>query len=93
MIGTGQDGNCDFVSLLAVVGADGTALPPLVIYSSQSEDLQDAWIEGFDPENHSAYFTASDNGWSDDDYALSWLDKVFNCHTRGKAGRGYCVYP
>ena len=34
-----QDGNREFISLLACVCADGTALPPALIYQGKSGDL------------------------------------------------------
>ena len=36
-----QDGNREFISLLAAICADGTALPPALIYQGESHDLQD----------------------------------------------------
>jgi hypothetical protein len=64
----------------------GSFLPPALIYKGESHDLQDTWIEDLGDE--AAYFAASDNGWSCDDLGLQWLLKVFERHTRIKAGRG-----
>ena len=36
-----QDGSREFISLLASICADGTALPPALIYKGASGDLQD----------------------------------------------------
>jgi hypothetical protein len=40
-----QDGSREFISLLASICADGTALPPALIYKETSEDLQDTWLK------------------------------------------------
>ena len=36
-----QDRSREFISLLVNIYADGTALPPVLIYKSKSGDLQD----------------------------------------------------
>jgi hypothetical protein len=33
-----------------------------------------------------AYFATSDNGWSCNKLGLNWLEKVFEPHTKPKAG-------
>jgi hypothetical protein len=81
-----QDGSREFITLLACICADGTTLPPALIYQGESHDLQDTWVE--DLGNEIAYFAASDNGWSCDSLRLQWLIKVFDPYTRTKAGRG-----
>ena len=35
-----------------------------------------------------AYFAASDNGWTCQKLGMDWLEKVFERHTAAKAGRG-----
>ena len=45
IMGACQDGNCEFISLLACVSADGKSLPPALIYKGMSHDLQDSWVE------------------------------------------------
>ncbi|QSS55024.1 hypothetical protein I7I53_02781 [Histoplasma capsulatum var. duboisii H88] len=87
--GVSQDGSREFISLLAAICADGTALPPALIYKEESRDMQDTWLEDFDDKKDKAYFAASKNGWSNDEYGLTWLQNVFNPHTKAKAGRGW----
>lgn len=82
-----QDGSCEFISLLAADCADGSSIPPALIYKGESRDLQDTWLEDFG-EDQLAYFAASANGWSSDDYGLVWLEWVFDHHTKVKAGQG-----
>ena len=60
IIGVSQDGNREFISLLAAICADGTALPPALIYQGESGDLQDSWLEDFDSSREEAFFAVSD---------------------------------
>jgi hypothetical protein len=39
-----QDGNREFISLLACVSAIGVALPPALLYKGELRDLQDSWL-------------------------------------------------
>jgi hypothetical protein len=55
-----QDGNREFISLLACICADNTHLPPALIYKGASHDLQDSWVE--DIGEDTVYFASSDNG-------------------------------
>lgn len=87
MITATQDGSCEFISLLAGICADETALPPTLIYQGESGDMLDTWLEDLD-ENNTAYFVVSGKGWSNDEYGLDWLECVFNQHTKAKAGCG-----
>jgi hypothetical protein len=56
------DGSREFISLLACICADGSHLPPALIYEGKSYDLQSSWLEDLGDE--SVYFAASNNGWS-----------------------------
>ena len=70
------DRNREFISLLAYISADGSSLPPALIYEGKSYDLQSSWLE--EVGNDSVYFAALDNGWSCDLLGLNWLKKVFD---------------
>ncbi|PVH72219.1 hypothetical protein DL98DRAFT_553259 [Cadophora sp. DSE1049] len=70
-----QDGSRSFISLLACICADGTAIPPALIYEAETGDLQDSWLEDFS-EKDLAYFGSSLNGWSSNAFGLNWLKKV-----------------
>jgi hypothetical protein len=85
-LGSSQDGSREFISLLATVCADGSALPPALIYQGDSYDLQDTWLEDYDCSSDEAYFAVSKKGWTNDELGLSWLSKLFEPHTRKKAG-------
>ena len=84
IMGASQDGSREFLSLLACICADGTKLPPALIYKGESHDMLDSWIQDF-KEGQQAYFASTANGWSCDDLGLQWLQKVFHKHTKAKA--------
>jgi hypothetical protein len=67
-----HDGNREFISSLAYVCADGTATAPALIYQGTSNDLHNTWVEDLKQEDK-AYFTASANGWTNNELGLAWL--------------------
>ena len=69
--GASQDGNREFITLIASICADGSHLPPALIYKGESYDLQDTWLDEFDDSTHHAFFACSKNGWSDDTLGLN----------------------
>ena len=84
-----QDGNREWISLLACVCADGTALPPALIYAADSKNIQDTWVEDVKVGEHMAFFGVSGSGWSNDGLGLAWLQQVFERFTAAKARRKY----
>jgi hypothetical protein len=44
IIGASQDGSQEFLSLLACICANGTKLPPALIYRGESHNLLDSWV-------------------------------------------------
>lgn len=65
------DGSWEFITLLACICADGTFLPPALIYKGASYDLNDSRLE--DVGETTAYFAATANGWTCDDLRIDWL--------------------
>jgi hypothetical protein len=59
-----QDGNCDWVTVIACVCADGGVLPPGVIYAATGKAVQSSWVNDIDPRKHSVHFTTSPTEWS-----------------------------
>lgn len=88
-IGASQDGNREFITLLASICGDYTHLPPALIYKGESKDLQDSWLEDFDHSSEVAFFASTENGWSCEALGLHWLQRVFDHCAKQKAGRGY----
>jgi hypothetical protein len=88
VLGASQDGNREFISLVAAICADGSHIPPALIYKGESHDMQDSWLDDFDHSKDSAFFASSEKGWSSDTLGLHWLQHVFDRSTKEKAGRG-----
>jgi hypothetical protein len=89
LLGVAKDGSREFISLLAAICADGSRVTPGLIYQGPSPDVRLSWLEDFEPANRGAYFACSENGWSNDDLGVNWLERVFNRETKEKAGRGW----
>jgi hypothetical protein len=83
-----QDGNREFISLLACVSAIGRAIPPLLIYRGANGELQDTWVQDA-RSSDGIWFGASENGWSNNRIGLLWLQKVFERFTKPKSPRAY----
>ena len=62
LLGAGQDGSREWITVVATICGDGTALPPLLIYDSTSASIQDSWVQDFDSNEHDAWFTSSASG-------------------------------
>jgi len=65
----------------------GIYLPPSLIYQACSGNLQDTWLDEFNPEMQEAYFASSPTGWTNDELGYSWLT-VFERETKKKARNG-----
>jgi hypothetical protein len=82
-----QDGSREWITLLATVCADGTALPPSLIYAAASGALQSTWVADVEAGKHNVFITSSSSGWTNNDVGLAWLEQVFNRCTKQKAWR------
>ena len=64
-----------WTTIIECVSAEGNYLPPVIIW--QGKSVQQQWF----PDNLIQFnkwnFTASDNGYSDNDISLEWLTDVF----------------
>jgi hypothetical protein len=89
LLGAGQDGSRELITLLATICANGGSLPPALIYKAVSGNLQDTWLQDYDPEEHPCWFASSPNGWTSDELGLSWLQSLFNKETLAKAKRDW----
>lgn len=49
LLGTSQDGSRELITFIAAICASGSSLPPALIYKSVSGDLQDSWLQEYDP--------------------------------------------
>ena len=83
-----QDGSREWITLLACICADGSALAPALIYQSTSGSIQDTWLQAMRPKDR-VYISSSPSGWTNNEIGLSWLKQVLNRSTKEKAGRSY----
>lgn len=89
LLGAGQDGSREWITVVATICADGTALPPLLIYDSTSGSIQDSWVQDFNSNEHQAWFTSSPSGWTSDEIGFKWLEALFEKNTQDKARRDW----
>ena len=85
--GAGEDGNREWITLIACICADGQYLPPCIIYSAKTGNLQTSWIEDFDPKEHTCHFASTEKGWTNDALGFKWLE-IFDRYTKAKARQG-----
>jgi hypothetical protein len=83
-----QDGSRDWVTVVATICADGTTLPPGIIYTSANCTLQQSWVADVKVAKHQAFFTSSASGWTNNELGLAWLEQIFDRHTKKKARHG-----
>jgi hypothetical protein len=72
-IGALQDRSREFITLITYISAAGRRLPPLIIFGSQSRDIQASWISDIELDNpvQRSYFATSETGWSSDIHRLN----------------------
>lgn len=83
--GAGQSGNREWITLMATCCMDGTALPPAIIYQAQSGNIQDTWLDRFDPKEQCCFFASSETGWTNENLGYEWLTGVFDRYSKPKA--------
>ncbi len=88
MKGAGQDGSRNWVTIIASICADGSTLPPAVIFQGAG-DIQSTWLQDFDTAKHECYFASTPSGFSNEDLGFHWLTRVFDKATKAKAGHGW----
>jgi hypothetical protein len=71
-----QPGNCEWVTAIESINAEGWALPPFIIVAGQCH--LSSWYRESNPPADWAIATSS-NGWTDYETGLEWL-KHFNQH-------------
>ena len=82
-----QDGNREWVTLVACVCADGTALSPGLLFSSANAGIQSSWVDAIQPGKHEVFVTSTPSGWTTNNTGLAWLEQVFDRKTKHKASR------
>jgi hypothetical protein len=69
-MGASQDGNREFIILIAAICTDGSRIPPALIYQSESGLIEDTWLNDFDENGEAAYFAATQKGWTNENVGL-----------------------
>jgi hypothetical protein len=82
-----QDGSRKFLTLLACCCADGSSLPPALIYAAANGAIRSSWVEDIKAGEHEVVVSSSPTGWSNDDVGLAWLEQVFDRYTKQRSGR------
>lgn len=88
-----QDGNREWITTVACICADGSALPPVLNFASNNSTLQSTWVKDIGAGNHSAHVGSSLTGWSNDEMGLDWLKNVFDRYTKEKARHSWRAIP
>jgi hypothetical protein len=73
--------------MVASVCADGTVLPPGLIFAAESNHIESTWVADVDIKRHKVHCTVTVSGWSTDDSGLGWLEQVFQRYTKKKVQR------
>ena len=72
-----QSGNREWVSLIECISADGVLLPAFIIFKAKRQ--QQAWMDVLERPNQVAL---SDKGWTNNELAVEWFQRVFQPFTR-----------
>lgn len=74
-------GKQEWVTAIECVGADGTKIPPMIIF--KGENIVNKWL----PSNFPAgwVFSCNSKGWSSNEHGVEWLRKCFDPATKEKA--------
>ncbi|CAE7221476.1 DDE 1 domain containing protein [Pyrenophora teres f. teres] len=81
-----QDGNREWISVIACICGDGSSLPPGIIYEGKA-GIQSSWVCDLQPNLQEVFIAHSTSGWINNELGLAWLEQVFNRFTIDKARR------
>lgn len=84
-----QDGKREWITTIACICADSSPLDPALIYQLVASNIQDTWLQDFDPPERKAFFTSSSSGWTNNEIGLAWLKRCFDKEPKSKARRDY----
>ena len=71
-----QDDNREMVTVIECICADGSSVPPSIIYRSVG-DVEKTWFETPEGFQEGALYGRSPNGWTSNLIALEWLKRHF----------------
>ena len=80
-----QPGRQEWVTAVECICADGSSIPPLIIFTGETFVMQ--WVpKDFDPTWKFGY---NSKGWTSNEHGLKWLQQCFEPATREKANGQY----
>jgi len=82
-----QDGSREWITVQPTICADGTTLPPSIIFEAENGNIWDGWVNDIEAGKHSVHVTSSPSGWTNNTIGLAWLEQVFDRYTKKKARR------
>ena len=88
IIAAGQDGNREWITLVASICMDGSWIPPTLIYQAVSGDVQNTWVTEVNPIDHNVHFASTATGWTNENLGFEWLTNIFDRFTKEKARQG-----
>ena len=88
ILGAIRDGNREWITLIVTICADGTSIAPGLIYKAETGNIQDSWVQDFEPTQHHVFFASSTSGWTNEDLGLSYIESIFDRETKAKARNG-----
>lgn len=71
-----QGGSREWITFLASYCADGTAIPPDLIYVSANSSFQKTWVANIKALEHAVFVISCPSGWNNDDLGVAWLEQV-----------------
>ena len=66
-----QDGSREFLTVLACCCADGSSLPPSLIYAAANGAIRSSWVEDIKAGEHEVFVSSSPTGWSNNNVGLA----------------------
>ena len=61
VLGHNQDGDREWITIIATIWADSTIVLPAIIFAGKSDDLQTTWVEDVEIGQHQASFASLPN--------------------------------
>lgn len=83
----GWNSSKESVNVMATICADGTHLPPTIMYQEQANHKTESWVRcsNYESENTDYDFRSDFQKWKSEKLGLAWLKQIFNPRTREKA--------
>ena len=70
-----KDGDREIVTAIETVAADGSILPPMLIYKGKGQLM--SWHKHLSVEDKDTVFSYSDKGWTNQILGVKYLEQLF----------------